>query len=543
MIAELAILREENTHLKTILREKDTSLQENIVKIESLDIEIERLEMEVRLLRQKMYGPKSERIEVIDPEVQPHLFNEAEAEGKEQEVAEEVQVIQYERKKGGRRRLPENLPRIEEVHDIAEEEKVCGCGSRLSRIGEEVSEQLDIIPRQCRVIRHIRPKYACRQCEGVESGKGAVQIAPAPVQLLPKTIATAGLIASVVVEKFADGLPLYRQAGRFSREGIEISRGTLSNWVVKVGELCNPLIEIFREELLSGPLINADETPVQVLNEPGRANTTKSYMWVFRGGRPPDRGGGTMVIFDYRQTRSGDEILKEYLTGYTGYVQTDGYIGYEVLSELSVKHAGCWAHARRKFVEVVQAVEKARKGKARSGSSADVAVSKIRSLYEIEREAKNRELMGQDLVQFRREHALPVLEEFHNWLQARIGQTPPKGLLGTAMNYTLKQWNRLTVYVEDPHVGLDNNAAENAIRPFAVGRKNWLFAGSPAGARASANLYSLVETAKASCLEPYRYLRYIFERLPYATTTEDCRKLTPMCLDRKDFDASLPQWG
>jgi transposase len=532
VISELVNLREENSQLKTVL-------QKNAVVIESKDIEIERLEMELRLLRQKMYGPKSERI-VIDPEVQPHLFNEAEATEKEAEIAEEIQVIQYERKKGGRRLLPDNLQRIDQVHDIAEEEKVCGCGCRLNCIGEEVTEELDIVPRQCRVIRHIRLKYACRQCEGVESDKGAVQIAPPPVQLLPKTIATAGLIASVVVEKFADGLPLYRQAARFSREGIEISRGTLSNWVVRVGELCNPILEILREDLRAGPLINADETPVQVLKEPGRANTTKSYMWVFRGGISPP---GSVVVFDYRPTRSGDEILKEYLSDYTGCVQTDGYIGYEVLSELAVSHAGCWAHVRRKFVEVVQAVDKAGKGKERRGCSADVAVSKIRRLYDIERQAKNRELTGNDLVQFRLEHALPLLEEFHDWLKARIGGTPPKGLLGTAMNYTLKQWDRIIVYMHNPHVGLDNNPAENAIRPFAVGRKNWLFAGSPAGARASANLYSLVETAKANGLEPYRYLRYIFERLPYAKTPEDYRKLTPPYLDRNEFDASLPQWG
>lgn len=539
MIPELTTLREENTHLKTILQQKDTALQENAIKMESLDIEIERLQMELRLLRQKMYAPKSERMMVVDPEVQPHLFNEAEAEENEK-IAEETQVIQYERKKGGRRALPDNLPRIEEVHDIPEEEKVCGCGNRLNCIGEEVTEELDIIPRQCRVIRHIRLKYGCRQCEGIESDKGAVQIAPVPVQLLPKTIATAGLIASVVVEKFADGLPLYRQAARFSREGIEISRGTLSNWVVRVGELCSPLLEILREELRAGPLINVDETPVQVLKEPGRANTTKSYMWVFRGGVSPP---GSVVIFDYRPTRSAEEILKEYLTDYTGHVQTDGYIGYDELNELSVKHAGCWAHVRRKFVEVVQAVEKARKGKARRAGSADEALSKIRKLYEIEQEAKNRELKGNDIVQFRRERVLPLLEKFHNWLEARVGSTPPKGLLGAAMNYTLKQWDRLVVYVEDPHVGPDNNAAENAIRPFAVGRKNWLFAGSPAGARASANLYSLVETAKANGLEPYRYLRYIFERLTYAKTPEDYRKLTPQHLNRKDFDASLTQWG
>lgn len=533
MNTELTTLRKENSYLKTIL-------QKNEVMIESKDIEIEHLAMELRLLRQKLYGAKSERMAVVDSEEQPPLFNEAEATAKEEEITEEKQLIQYERKKGGRRPLPDSLPRIEQVHDIAEQEKVCGCGCKLSRIGEEVTEELDIVPRQCRVIRHIRPKYACRQCEGVESNKGAVQIAPVPVQLLPKTIATPGLIASVVVEKFADGLPLYRQAARFSREGIEISRGTLSNWVVRVGELCNPLLEILREELRTGPLINADETPVQVLKEPGRANTTKSYMWVFRGGISPP---GSVVVFDYRATRSGDKILKEYMRDYTGCVQTDGYIGYEVLSEFAVSHAGCWAHVRRKFVEVVQSVDKAQKGKERRGGSADVAVSKIRRLYDIERQAKNRELTGNDLVQFRREHALPLLQEFHDWLKARIGGTPPKGLLGTAMNYTLKQWNRLVVYVHNPHVGLDNNPAENAIRPFAVGRKNWLFAGSPAGARASANLYSLVETAKANAVEPYRYLRFLFERLPYAKTQDDYRKLTPPHLDRIDFDASVPQWG
>lgn len=530
MITELLGLREEVSDLKSTLQKKD-------VKIESLDIEIDRLEMEVRLLRQKLYGPKSER-KIIEPAVQSNLFNEAEATIKE-ESAEEKQTITYERKKGGRRPLPDNLPRIEEVHDIPDEEKVCKCGYSLSRIGEEVTEELDIIPRQCRVIRHIRPKYACRKCEGTESEK-AVQIAPPPVQLLPKTIATAGMIASVVVEKFADGLPLYRQAARFSREGIEISRGTLSNWVVRVGELCRPLLEILREDLREGPLINIDETPVQVLNEPGRANTTKSYMWVFRGGMSPP---GSAVLFDYRPTRSADEILKEYLAEYKGKVQTDGYAGYEALAELSIAHAGCWAHVRRKFVEVVQAVEKARKGKERKGTSADEAVLKIRCLYEIERRAEQHKLNGADLVDFRREHALPLLEEFRHWLDARVGSTPPQGLLGKAMNYMLKQWPRLILYVQDPHVGLDNNAAENAIRPFAVGRKNWLFAGSPAGAQSSATLYSVVETAKANGLEPYRYLRFLFERLPYAKSMEDYRKLTPQHLDRNEFNSEIPQWG
>jgi transposase len=227
VLSELITLREEKTELKSVV-------QKNSVTIESKDIEIERLQMELRLLRQKMYGSKSERMILEDTE-QQRLFNEAQAAADKKEgTGEEIEIELYRRKKGGRRPLPENLPRIEEVHDIPEEEKVCGCGCRLNHIGEDVAEELDIVPRQCRVIRHIRPKYACRQCEGVESDKGAVQIAPPPMQLLPKTIATAGLIASVVVEKFVDGMPLYRQAAKFSREGIEISRGTLSNWIVKL---------------------------------------------------------------------------------------------------------------------------------------------------------------------------------------------------------------------------------------------------------------------------------------------------------------------
>ena len=533
MITEHSTLHEEVSELKSLLQKKE-------VKIESQDIEIQRLETELRLLRQKLYGPKSERI-TVDPAVQANLFNEAEAtEEKEEKQAEELEVASHKRRKGGRRPLPEHLPRIEEVHDIPEEEKVCGCGCRLSRIGEEVSEELDVIPRQYRVIRHIRPKYACRHCEGVESEKGAVQIAPPPVQILPKTIATAGLLASVVVEKFADGLPLYRQAERFHREGIEISRGTLSNWVVQVGHLCGPLLEILRADLVAGPLINMDETPVQVLNEPNRANTTKSYMWVCRGGMSPP---GSIVLFDYRPTRSADQILKEYLTGYEGYVKTDGYVGYEALSKLPVIHAGCWAHVRRKFAEVVQAVEKAGKGKHRSGGSADEAILKIQRLYAIERQIKQMELEGDDIVEFRRKQVLPLLEEFRRWLDSRVDSTPPTGLLGKAINYTLKQWDHLVVYVKSPHVGLDNNAAENAIRPFAIGRKNWLFAGSPEGAQASAALYSLVETAKANDLEPYRYLRFLFERLPYARTPENYRKLTPQRLDRNEFNAALPQWG
>ena len=491
------------------------------------------LQEQIRLLKDTIYGRKSEKYVAEDTTPQISLFNEpedvAETEAS-QEKTEEVSIASYKRAKGGRRPLPPELPRVEVIHDLAESEKICGCGAQLSRISDEVSEKLDIVPAKAQVIKHIRYKYACKGCEGVESEGGAVKIAPLPAQLIPQGIATAGLIAHVATSKYADALPLYRQQEIFERMGVDLGRATMANWMIEVGSRCEPLMELLQKEIRSGPLINMDETPVQVLNEPGRPNTSKSYMWVFRGGevkRPA-------LVFHYDPSRSG-EVPKKYLDGYQGYIQTDGYQGYNVVGDRAgIVHLGCWVHVRRKFKDVIKAKVKGDKKKGYT----DEALEYIRQIYAIESEADIKELTAMERYQLRQKKSVPLLIQFRKWLDDISPKAPPQSLLGKAVSYTLKQWERLERYTLDGLLRPDNNLAENAIRPFVVGRKNWLFAGHPRGAGASATIYSLIETAKANDLEPYRYLRYLFERLPMAVTEENYRALLPQYVDR-DFITNM----
>ncbi len=476
-----------------------------------------------RLLHAIIYGPKSEK-KPVPVEDQYSLFDEAEQTQAEQapKTFEEVFVPAHMRGKRGRKPIPADLPRVEIVHDIPEADKICPCGCELTRIGEEVSEKLDIVPAKIQVQRHIRPKYACRSCEGVEDDGPTVKIAAMPPQLIAQGIVTPGLLAHVAIAKYADALPLYRQEGQFLRLGLDISRGTLASWMIRAAEACQPLIDLSIEELRSGPIVNMDETTVQVLNEDGRANTAKSYMWVARGG-PPEK---PVVLFRYHPSRAGS-VAEEILGNYQGFLQTDGYAGYEALGERDgLRHLGCWAHCRRKFVEVEKAA-----GKKAKGGTAHAVLELIGKLYGVERLAEKQKLKPEQIVALRAEQSRPLLDSIKALLDARAATSPPKSLLGKAIAYARKQWDRLTVYLEDGRLRPDNNLAENAIRPFAVGRKNWLFSGAPRGAHASAALYSLIETAKANGLEPYAYLRHLFERLPCTTTEAERKALLPQSLD------------
>ena len=292
------------------------------------------------------------------------------------------------------------------------------------------------------------------------------------------------------------------------------------------------LIGLLENEIRSGPLINIDETPVQVLKEPGRSNTTKSYMWVFRGG-PPEKPA---LIYQYHPSRSGDVPIA-FLENYSGYIQSDGYAGYDRLERSGqISHVGCWAHARRKFIDVINARKRNKSIKGQRIGSADIAVGYIRKLYDIERDAKREELSLDDVYELRQEKAKPILLEFKAWLVKKVNLTPPRGLLGTAVNYTLDQWDKLERYLEAGRIPIDNNLAENAIRPFVVGRKNWLFSGSPRGADASAAIYSIIETAKANHLEPYRYLRYLFAKIPFIENDAEYKTLLPTRIDPKTID-------
>ena len=483
---------------------------------------------QIRHLRYKLFGTKSEK---ADDHVTLPLFDMPEPEAEPSEPEDKVEIPAHTRKKRGRKPLPAELPRVDVVHDIPEDEKICGCGCELSRIGEEVSEQLDIVPAKIQVIRNIRPKYACRQCEGVEDEGPTVKIAPVPPQIIPKSIVTPSVLAHILTGKFVDAMPFYRQERQLERLGIEISRTSMCNWAMKAADACIPLLNLLQDEVLDGFLINIDETTVQVLAEPGRDPTQKSYMWIFRRGDSEK----SALIYQYHPTRSGD-VAAVFLRGYKGYVQTDGYAGYNFLdSEQDIEHIGCWAHARRKFKDVVKAQGKNRK----KTGSADVALNYIGRLYRIEKEAQKKELKPEEIYRERQQKSTPILDDFKKWLMKRSTHTPPKGLLGKAISYALKQWDRLVGYLQDGRLSMDNNAAENCIRPFVIGRKNWLFSGTPEGAAASAVLYSLVETAKANGLEPYSYFRYIFEKLPMAETLEDLEALLPWNLNRDKLLADL----
>jgi transposase len=297
-----------------------------------------------------------------------------------------------------------------------------------------------------------------------------------------------------------------------------------SHWAIQVARQCDPLIEVFLEQIRAGPVVQMDETRLQVMKELGRADTAQSYMWVIRGGPPQN----PVILYRYHPSRSA-KIPLVYLSDYQGYLQTDGYEGYNDVGGLAaISHVGCWAHTRRKFDEAAKPSKKP--------GSAQEALGRIAKIYRIERELRAQQLEPEQFAGKRRQQVLPILNDFKEWLEKKAVQVPPSTLLGKAVSYALGEWEKLTRYLDSPHLTPDTNSVENAIRPFVVGRKNWLFSGSPRGAHASATLYSLIETAKANGLEPYRYLRFLFTKLPLIQTHEEYRSLTPNLLDLREFE-------
>jgi transposase len=476
--------------------------------VEALKQYILQLEEFIRHGRQKQFGASSEQL----PDAHPSLFDEAEQEACADE-APEVETAPEPESKPARKprkafRIPPELPRVEVVHDLPEAQKVCPHdGTALKHIKDEVSEQLDIIPAQVQVLRHVRRTYACPCCER------HLLTAPKPKQPIEKSMASPRLLATIATQKFVDGLPLHRQAQAFARLSLELPRTTQANWMVKAGALVQPLINLIHERMLEQPVLHMDETRVQVLDEPGRSAQSLSYMWVLRATEQP------AVLFHYAPTRGG-EVPKQLLDGFQGALMVDGYEGYAaVCAKADVTRLGCWAHARRGFFDAKKAYGMARTGKA------DEALAHIQALYRIEQDARGKP--PGEVLALRQSQAAPTLDKLRKWLDLNLPKTPPKSILGKAMHYLKHQWPHLVRYLGDGRWPIDNNAAENAIRPFVIGRKNWLFSASPKGADASANLYSLIETAKVSGLEPHAYLTKVFTDLPNAQTVEEIEALLP----------------
>jgi transposase len=485
-----------------------------VAQLAAREQRISLLEEENRWLKNQLFGRSSEKqpAEGRAPD-QARLFNEIEATvAAIPQAPETITIPAHERRKRGRKKLAADLPRIEIVHDIAEGEKTCpNDGTRLERIGEEISEQLEFIPAKVQVLRHIRPKYACPCC------RQGVQIAPVQVSIFPKSIATPSLLAHIATAKFVDGVPLYRQEPQFGRIGIPLGRGTMALWMIRLGgTFVVPLINLLNELLLAEALVHCDETRLQVLRS-DKAPTADHWMWVRCAGPP----GRRIVLFDYDPSRGGAVPLR-LLQGFKGTLLTDGYCAYDAATELlGIPHAGCMAHARRYFDEACKA--------AADPVHARSALQFIGRLSLIERALwdQRRPVTMAERVAVRQQQSAPIMAEFHAWLEALAPKVLPEGRLGKAVHYALGQWPKLSVFLINGEVPLTNNRCENAIRPFVLGRKGWLFSDTVKGAIASANLYSIVETAKANGIEPFAYLSYLFERLPQLTRVEDFEAMLP----------------
>lgn len=495
----------ENQRLKALLEQQSAHFQ---TQLKTKQNRIQQLEEILLSLKRKQFGSSSEKLDQLP------LFNEAEAELSLIEASEApVQTDSSPTSKSSqprRQRLPEELPREEVIYELPAEQRQCPHdGSELIEIGEESSEQLEIIPAQVKVIRHRRKKYACPCCQQ------HVVTADKPKAPIPKSIAAPGLLAYILTQKYQDALPLYRQSQIFERLGVHLQRSTLSEWVVKCGQLVQPLINLIQERIHQQPVIHMDETPLQVLNEAGKPAQSQSYMWVQRAG-PPDKG---WIYYHYSDTRSGD-VPKQLLDEFQGTLMTDGYSGYNAVCQSNgIQRLACWAHVRRKFMEAKQVQAKGKTGRA------DLMLKWIQQLYRIEKQAKDNTTAQRYTL--RQKKAKPIIEKIQPWLDEALLVVPPKTALGNALSYTQKQWPQLIAYLDDGHYPIDNNPVENAIRPFALGRKNWLFANTPKGAKASANLYSLIETAKAHGIEPYAYLKLLLTKLPNADTVEQIEALMP----------------
>jgi hypothetical protein len=345
-----------------------------------------------------------------------------------------------------------------------------------------------------------------------------------PSQPIPKSVASASLLAYVAVSKYADALPLYRQQGMLARIGIDVSRATLAAWMIKVGELVQPLINLMREELLECGFVQCDESRYQVLKEPGKPAESLSYIWVQRA----QADGHLLILYEYDRSRSA-EVPKRLFEGYEGVLQTDGYEGYGAIGrEPGIIHVGCWAHARRKFTDALKVGGKNRKKGAKRStkqSKAEAGLRFIQKLYAIERQVKD--ASPEERYRVRQDRSLPIVADLREWLDVSLGAVVPQSLTGKALAYLNGQWPKLVRVFDHGEVPLDTNLVENAVRPFAIGRKNWLFADTVHGAEASANLYSLIETAKANDLEPWAYLERVFDQIPGAETIDDFDALLP----------------
>lgn len=521
------------------LADKEREKAEFVVRLKASEEKNSLLEEKLRLAMARMFGRSSERWKP-DETRQALLFNEiemirreegAQAIGDATPTADVPDVARHLRRQknhdpqdalghGGRSPLPESLPRREIRLDEGDGVRTCpACGKDLVRIGEDVSERLCIEPVKYYVERTVRTTWGC------SCGQGGMHAAPVPRHLVPKSVASPSLLAHIVTAKFCDALPFYRQANMFGRDGIDISRATMARWAQEAHELLSPLTDLIRSKIRTSPVMNMDETRVRVLHENGTVKEGLSWMWVAAASvalleaEADGRRDIKLVTFHYAPGRD-HEVAEELLAGFSGTLMSDAYTAYNgPTRNAGIVQAACMAHVRRKFHDVLK-VEK-------GNQKAQVALGYIKALYDIE--AAEADSPPDMRLKVRQEKSRPIMDAFWKWLVAEARQVPPQSTLGRAINYTIPLWPRLEVFLDNGRVPIDNNLAENAIRPFAVGRRNWLFFDQSTGAEASTSFYTIMESARANDVEPMHYLRFLFNCIErFAPDAMPWEKLLPL---------------
>jgi len=496
---------DKNSETVTISKTEYTSLKE-------IESEWKWLKEQLQTIKKKTFGSTSEQTKLF--EQISMFFNEAEALEDTEDKNQEITAQQHTRKKktGIFDKLPENVESYTVEHTLSGEERKCpNCGDEMEVIGKKVVKHLEIIPAQTVIREDVYYTYACKQCHENESDTPVVET-PQPNPVIKGSFASAESIAHLMTQKFVMHSPLYRQEQELKQKGIELSRQSMSNWLLTGSKLwLEPLYDRLKAELLKEEVLHADETTLQVLKTKEKPTPSKSYMWLYRTSGCSKH---PIVLYDYQPNRKAENAEK-FLQGFNGWVHTDGYRGYRGIE--GVRTVGCWAHARRRFCEALEVLSESE----RKTSIAAVGLDYCNRLFAIE--SKIKEFKFEDRLKERQEQSKPLLDAFFAWAKS-LKNIAPKSKLGKAVYYLSNEEEYLRRYIEDGRLEIDNNRAERSIKPFVIGRKNWLFANTPSGAKASACIFSIIETAKENGLKPYEYLKYIFTKAPNLTENEspDC---------------------
>jgi len=492
--SQLAARDEELRRLEAELESQRKILSEQSQELRSGSEQIEHLRLVIEKLRRMMFGAKSEKIVLQLEQLEFHL-EELESSQAEMEAAvERVRPADEPKTRPRRKPLPEHLPR-EVITHLPHGDCCPDCGAHLRQFGEDVAEQLEYIPESFKVIRHVRPKFACSGCDRVVE-------APAPSRPIERGVAGPGLLAHVLVSKFADHLPLYRQSEIYARQGVEIERSTLAGWVGTASDLLSPLVSAIQKHVLAGNKLHADDTPMPVL-APGNGKTKTGRLWTYvRDDRPAGEDTAPAVWFAYSEDRKG-EHPRQHLKNFKGGLQADAYAGFHHLyGDGAIYEVACWAHARRKFHEIHV---------IHASPTTTEALARIGALYAIEDEIRGKPTDVR--LNIRQTRARPLLEELRNWMEKALRSLSAKSETATAIRYALSRWRALTRYTNDGLLEIDNSAAERALRAVALGRKNFLFVGSDGGGERAAAMYSLIGSAKLNGLDPELYLRTVLAQI------------------------------